>query len=105
MKITHEMIGPCGRNLYQEFYDQQVKALDQDEWCMIYTGRSWHGDLALEFLRHAALMCDATEITFGDYPLLAPVGACDHPYDISKPCALKTWEHAKFVENEEDIDG
>jgi hypothetical protein len=86
----------------QKMLKAQLKAIDQEEWCWIYTGRSWFNDLSCEWAYHATVMCDAVEIEFGDYPLLAPLGGCDHPYDISKPCALKNWEHAKFVEGDDE---
>lgn len=97
MKITEEMI-TTHPSLLQKILTSRFKAHDQEDWCLIYTGRSWFDDVAHEFAAHAALMCDAREIHFGDYPLFAPLGKCDHPYDISSPCALLHWEHAKFVE-------
>jgi hypothetical protein len=77
----------------------QLKAIDQEQWSFTYTGRSWFNDLSYEYAQHAAVMCDADEIDFND-PLLAPLGGCDHPYDISKPCALRTWEHTKLTDKQ-----
>src|ERR1700743_1994132 len=58
VKITREMVDAHQPNLLDELYKRQVKLVDQDEWCMIYTGRFWQDDLSEEFARHAALMCD-----------------------------------------------
>jgi hypothetical protein len=103
MKITPEMIEDRPGKL-QQILTLQLEAINQEEWCRIYTGRSWFNDVGPEWTAHAALMCDAREIEFGDYPLLAPLGGCDHPYDIALPCALKNWVHAKFVEESDDYE-
>jgi hypothetical protein len=106
MKITPEMLDANQPNLLQQLITSNIKAIDQENWCMIYTGRSWQYDLALEWAPHLALMCDADEVDFGD-PLLAPVGGCKHrhPYDIAMPCALRGWEHAKLnVLTDEEVE-
>lgn len=99
MKITPEMVDAHQLNPLDEMYKRQVKAVYQEQWCRIYTGRSWFEDMGLEWAAHAAVMCDAREIYFGE-SLLAPLGGCDHPYDISRPCALKNWEHYKPSDEE-----
>jgi hypothetical protein len=99
ISVSTDILRGTQSDLLQEMMSRQVKALDQEQWSFTYTGRSWFNDLSYEWAGHAAVMCDADEIDFGD-PLLAPLGACDHPYDISKPCALRTWEHYKPTDEE-----
>lgn len=100
ISVSQEMIEErTMRSPVHEAFERAAIAINQDEWCRIYTGRSWFNDVSHEWAAHAALMCDAAEIDFGD-PLLSPLGACDHPYDIAKPCALRTWEHYKPTDKE-----